>query len=101
MKNNKFKPLSPLEKIGLVVLFCASSLSLGSMAFACSVCEKQQPKILRGITHGAGPEGRFDYVIIWIMVVITMATLYYSIKWLVRPGEKSGRHIKRFILNEE
>jgi hypothetical protein len=83
------------------MLIWISTLIPGGLALACSVCEKQQPKILRGITHGAGPQGRFDYIIIWIMVVITMATLYYSIKWLVRPGEKNGGHIKRFILNEE
>lgn len=81
----------------MLVLFWLQGIGI---AFACSVCEKQQPKILRGITHGAGPEGKFDYIIIWIMVAITMATLYYSVKWLVRPGEKSSSHIKRCILNE-
>lgn len=84
----------------LVIALWLGGLCFGAVALACSVCEKQQPKILRGITHGAGPQGRFDYVIIWIMVVITMATLYYSIKWLIRPGEKNKEHIKRFILNE-
>ena len=88
------------EKLKLPATFLIGALCSGSLAFACSVCEKQQPKILRGITHGAGPQGRFDYIIIWIMVAITLATLYYSIKWLVKPGEKSGDHIKRFILNE-
>jgi len=84
----------------LVIALWLGSLSFGAVAYACSVCEKQQPRILRGITHGAGPQSRFDYVIIWIMVVITMATLYYSVKWLIRPGEKNKEHIKRFILNE-
>ena len=69
--------------------------------FACPVCERNQPKILRGITHGAGPESKWDYVIVWIAVIITTATLIFSLKWLIRPGEHSGRHIKRFILNNE
>lgn len=73
----------------------------GTSAYACKVCEKQQPPVLRGITHGTGPQGNFDYVAIWIMVVITLATLYYSIKWLIKPGEKSTTHIKRFILKDE
>ncbi|SEA44414.1 hypothetical protein SAMN05192529_11911 [Arachidicoccus rhizosphaerae] len=100
MNKQKFS-FRPMSKVVLILLLWGSSINMGSLAFACSICEKQQPRILRGITHGAGPQSRFDYVIIWIMVVITMATLYYSVKWLVRPGEKNGGHIKRFILNEE
>jgi len=71
------------------------------MAFACAACEKQQPRILRGITHGVGPQNNWDYVIIWTAVAIVIATLFFSVKWLIRPGEKSDLHIKRFILNNE
>ncbi len=69
--------------------------------FACPVCEKQQPEILRGITHGAGPNSNWDYVIVWSAVVIVLFTLYFSVKWLIRPGEQSQTHIKRFILDIE
>ena len=91
-KNNK--RISYLSLLTLLTLNATGAL-------ACAICEKQQPKILRGITHGTGPEGNFDYIIIWIMVAITMATLYFSVKWILRPGEKSDAHIKRFILNEQ
>jgi len=67
----------------------------------CPACEKAQPRILRGITHGAGPKSQWDYLIVWVAVIITVLTLYYSIKWLIRPGEKSAGHIKNFILNDE
>ena len=66
--------------------------------FACPVCERNQPKILRGIVHGAGPESNWDYVSIWITIIIAAITLLYSIKWLVRPGEKNADHIKYSIL---
>ena len=81
--------------------FLSVFLVLGQIGLACPVCEKQQPKILRGIAHGAGPESNWDYVIIWTAVVIVVFTLFFSIKWLIRPGEKSSTHIKRFILNNE
>ena len=68
---------------------------------ACPACEAQQPKLLRGITHGAGPSGKWDYFIVWVAVVIVLFTLFYSVKWLIRPGEKSAHHIKRMILNIE
>ena len=68
---------------------------------ACPVCERNQPKVLRGIAHGAGPDSRWDYVIVWATVAIVLCTLFLSIKWLIRPGERSDRHIKRFILNNE
>lgn len=70
----------------------------GFSAFACSVCEKQQPKMLQGITHGTGPQSDWDYVIIWAVAIIVVATLFFSVKWLVWPGEKSPAHIKRLVL---
>lgn len=79
----------------LVILF--TSLS----SIACPVCEKQQPKILQGITHGAGPQSNWDYLIIAVTAVIVLVSLFFSIKWLVKPGEKADTHIKHLILNIE
>lgn len=69
-------------------------------AMACPACEKNQPKFLQGITHGTGPNSQWDWVIISVMVLITLSVLFYSVKWLIRPGEKSKNHIKNFILND-
>ena len=82
--------------------FLTAILLLNTLCvLACPVCERNQPKVLRGITHGAGPESKWDYVIVWVTVAIVLFTLFFSVKWLIRPGEKSDRHIKRFILNNE
>ncbi len=69
--------------------------------FACPACEKQQPKLLKGVTHGTGPDGNGDYVIIAIAVIIVLFTLFYSVKWLIKPGEKAESHIKQIILNAD
>jgi predicted secreted protein len=68
------------------------------IAFACPVCERNQPKVLRGIVHGAGPESNWDYVSIWVTIIIAVITLFYSLKWLIKPGEKNKDHIKYSIL---
>lgn len=73
-------------------------LLLPAVLLACPVCERNQPKLLRGIVHGAGPESNWDYVSIWLTIVIAVITLLFSIKWLVRPGEKNADHIKYSIL---
>ena len=78
-----------------------SLLVISNWALACPVCEKQQPKVLRGVTHGAGPQSQWDYVIVWIGVVIVLLTLFYSLKWIIRPGERSTSHIKQHILNAD
>lgn len=70
-----------------------------SVAFACPVCDKQQPKILQGISHGTGPQSNWDYAIVWAAVIIVLLTLFYTVKWLARPGEKGDDHIKRTVLN--
>jgi hypothetical protein len=85
-----------MKKYSLLVLL----LLLRFAAMACPACEKQQPKILRGITHGTGPERQWDYVIVWAAVIVVVLTLFYSIKWLIRPGETASSHIKQFILND-
>ncbi len=74
---------------------------VATAAIACPVCERQQPEALRGILHGVGPDSRWDYLIVGAIAVIVLATLYFSIKWLVKPGEKSPDHIKRFIFNDQ
>ena len=67
--------------------------------FACGVCEKQQIAILRGITHGAGPQSNWDYIIVSAGAAIVVATLFFSIKWLLSPGETGESHIKRIVLS--
>lgn len=67
---------------------------------ACPVCERSQPKITKGIVHGAGPINNGDYVIVSIIATITLITLFYTIKWLIKPGEKNKNHIKYSILNK-
>ena len=81
-----------------IVLFIAFFLYL-PMLYACPACEKQQPKITRGLTHGIGPASNWDWVIIGVITIVTILTLVYSIKYLVRPGEKNSNHIKYKILN--
>lgn len=67
---------------------------------ACPVCEKQQPAITAGLSHGTGPQSNWDWLIIGVISVITILTLIYSIKYLVKPGEKNPDHIKQSILTQ-
>ncbi|HSQ44200.1 MAG TPA: hypothetical protein VLM16_04335 [Ginsengibacter sp.] len=86
-----------MNKIFVIVLLVLT----GYVSFACPACEKLQHAFLKGITHGAGPDGKWDYVIVTIAVFIVLVTLFFSVKWLVKPGEQSQSHIKRLVLNNE
>jgi phage shock protein PspC (stress-responsive transcriptional regulator) len=86
-------------KKGLIITLLFAAMA--SVALACPVCERQQPKVLRGVVHGSSPESSWDYVIVAVVAVITVFTLYYSVKWLIRPGETNKEHIKYHILNNE
>lgn len=66
---------------------------------ACELCQQKQPKALRGITHGTGPNGDIDYIIIWGAVIIVAITLLLSIKYLVRPKESAPDHIKNITIH--
>lgn len=80
-------------------LITAFLLVYTKIIFACEVCDRNQPAITKGWTHGAGPGSSWDWVNISIMSIITLLTLIFSIKFLVKPGEKGKDHIKRQILN--
>lgn len=70
------------------------------MMFACDLCKKNQPKGFENITHGAGPSGTLDLIIIWSAVVIVGFTLFFSLKYLIRPKENNPGHIKNIVKNE-
>ncbi|MCZ2085831.1 MAG: hypothetical protein LC112_16305 [Flavobacteriales bacterium] len=70
-----------------------------NFAFACDACKLQQPKVTRDFTHGVGPRGDFDWIIVAVIAVITILTFVYSLKFLVKPGEKEQNHIKNSIFN--
>lgn len=84
-------------KKGLILTLLLLCISV--LVYACPVCDKQQPKVLQGISHGAGPDGNLDYAIVWLAVGIVLLSLFYTIKWMIRPGEKNNNHIKNTILN--
>ena len=89
-----------LNKIKVMALIFLMMLTFTGLLQACPVCERNQPKVFKGVIHGVGPD-RWDYVIMWVTITITLATLYYSVKWLIRPGETEVNHIKYSILNDE
>ncbi len=68
-------------------------------AWACEACQRQQPKLLRGITHGTGPQSGYDMPIIYASAVVVLITLILAVKFLVKPNEGAADHIKRSILN--
>lgn len=86
-----------MKKILTILLLLASPIVL----WACPVCERRQPKLLRGIIHGGGPSDYWDYVIVTLMVIISLATLFYSVKMLIRPQEKEIDHIKYSIFKTD
>ena len=100
-----FKLLQPQITIGEMknnikyLLTLVAFLCVNIVAWACPACEKQQPAITRGITHGGSPASNWDWVIIGVISVITLLTLIFSLKFLIKPGEKSSDHIKKSILN--
>lgn len=67
---------------------------------ACDVCEKNQPKITKGLTHGPGPSGNMEMVIASLAFILVLISLFFSMRFLVRPGEKNPNHIKNFINQE-
>ena len=75
-------------------------MPLVHFGLACPVCEQNQPEPLKGITHGAGPQGNVDYAIIIVGIIIVSVTLLYSLKFLLKPSENHPGHIKNIVVDE-
>ena len=91
--------MSSNKKMRLITT-CMLVFSAG-LIYACPVCERNQPRLLKGIVHGSGPDSQWDYVIMWVVIAITILSLYYAVKWLIRPGEQNVNHVKYSIINQE
>jgi formate hydrogenlyase subunit 3/multisubunit Na+/H+ antiporter MnhD subunit len=77
-----------------------SLLLLCISVYACPVCERANAKKAFGsISHGTGANSNWDYVAVWVTIIISIVALFYSIKWLIKPAEKNSNHIKYSILN--
>lgn len=84
----------------LIPIYCIL-FGLGQQfAIACDLCKKNQPKGFENITHGQGPTGNMDYIITWSAIVLVIITLFFSIKFLVRPKENNPGHIKNIVWDQ-
>jgi uncharacterized protein HemY len=81
------------------ILLLIPIIMFGISSMACPACEAAQPKVLRGLVHGSGPTSNWDYVAGIVTLIIVIFVLFYSIKWMINPGEKEATHIKRNVLN--
>ena len=84
------------KAVGVFIAICIAGVT---DVWACELCKKNQPKVLEGVTHGAGPQGTLDYLIIWTAVVIVGVTLALSLKFLIRPNENNSNHIKNIVVS--
>ncbi|MCY7356434.1 MAG: hypothetical protein LH609_03020 [Rudanella sp.] len=62
---------------------------------ACPLCDKRQPKGFAGITHGTGPEGAFDYWMLYGSIAVVVLTLLLFIRFMIRPDTIAMNHLKR------
>jgi hypothetical protein len=46
----------------------------------------------------APPDGPLFYLVLIGSSIIVLATIFYTVKWFIWPGEQSDDHIKRRIL---
>jgi hypothetical protein len=84
----------------IIVLTLIFALQSTTHLYACTVCKSQQPKVLREISHGAGPESVWDYFIILSSCLLVLITLAMSLQYLIKPKEQNPNHIKHMILEE-
>lgn len=76
-----------------------SSMLFFNITNACPVCERaNEKKAFGSVLHGTAPDSQWDYLIVYVTIIITILTLFYTVKWLVKPGEKNTEHIKHIIL---
>lgn len=69
------------------------------LAKACEACDLQQPKITRGLTHGPGPKNMFEWMAVIAILIISVLTVYYFIKYLIKPDPQKTDKLKNNVLH--
>lgn len=80
-----------------IVITSAFIISCFIQVFACELCKSQQPELLKNIAHGTGPQGPFDYIILWTAGIIVFITLILSVLFLVQPNKMDKHHSIKFM----
>ncbi|MDB5241381.1 MAG: hypothetical protein JWP57_2006 [Spirosoma sp.] len=82
-----------------------TALFLGLITFtsllACPVCDKRQPKGFAGITHGTGPEGTFDYCMLYGSIAVVVLTLLLFIRFMIRPDRRTAETRTMYRLKQQ
>ncbi|HEX7366034.1 MAG TPA: hypothetical protein VF273_03005 [Pelobium sp.] len=91
-----------MEKLKKLMLTFLVFISINVSAFACEACNQNQSKYLKNISHGgSGPQSNWDYFVVIMMVLITIYTLFATIRCFVKPKEAKYNHIKNIILTPQ
>lgn len=67
---------------------------------ACPVCDKRQPAGFAGITHGTGPEGAFDYWMLYGSIGVVLLTLLLFIRLVIWPDRRTAESTAMRHLNQ-
>jgi hypothetical protein len=73
-------------KISLIALFFWLT---ATVLTACPVCDKRQPKGFAGIIHGTGPEGLFDYWMLYGSIAIVVLTFMLFVWFAIKPDHQT------------
>jgi hypothetical protein len=73
------------------LLTLLATLLLALPALACPLCAKNQPKGFANITHGVGPGGPFDYVMLYGSIAVVVFTMGLFLRFLVRPDGRRNQ----------
>lgn len=81
-------------------IFCLCICILpGLMLLSCPVCDRAKAKIAFGsLTHGTLPASNWEYLGVWIVILLVVITAFYFVKGLIRPSDTNADHIKYSIL---
>lgn len=90
--------LMPRSKAKIATIVSGLLFSISNGAMACELCKENQPKVLRSVSHGAGPQGDIDYIIIWTAAVLVGIALFFSLKYLIKPNEDGKSHVKNIVI---
>lgn len=88
-KNKKLKYI-----LGILFMFVAPII------WACPVCDRQKAnQVTFGLSHGAGlgPDSIWGWVVVVGMIIITLLTLIFSIKYFIKPDNEKADRFKKSI----
>lgn len=93
--------MNKLKKLKLKYFIGGIFILITQVALSCPVCDREKAnQVTLGLSHGAGPDHNWEWLVVAGMAGITLFALFLAIKYFIKPDNAKTNEFKKSIFSE-